>query len=113
MNVTQTIIVDLAPGQSASITACVRTHTSKHCFHALTVASQNNLVRCALGAALVSVIEIILNRLGPGWTYVLLAGICVVLSPILLFTYIMGPRWRAKRRAKRQAHAAAQAAEKR
>ncbi|KAI0727810.1 major facilitator superfamily domain-containing protein [Fomitopsis betulina] len=94
MNVTQTIIVDLAPGQSASVTAC------------------NNLVRCALGAALVSVIDIILNRLGPGWTYVLLACICIALSPILLFTYIMGPRWRTKRRVKRQTHAAAQATEK-
>ncbi|KZT75004.1 MFS general substrate transporter [Daedalea quercina L-15889] len=88
MNVTQTIIVDLVPGQSASITAC------------------NNLVRCGLGAALVSVIDLILNRLGPGWTYVLLPGICVVLSPIMLFTYYMGPIWRARRRAKRQAHEA-------
>ncbi|KAH9835929.1 MFS general substrate transporter [Rhodofomes roseus] len=91
MNVTQTIIVDLAPGNSASVTAC------------------NNLVRCSLGAALVSVIDIMLNRLGPGWTYVLLAGICLVLSPIMIFTYIMGPRWRAHRRAKRQAQEAAAA----
>ena len=71
---------------------------------------QNNLVRCGLGAVLVSVIQIILDRLGPGWTYVLLPGICVVLSPILLLTYVMGPRWRADRRAKRRAHEAAKAA---
>ncbi|PCH33997.1 MFS general substrate transporter [Wolfiporia cocos MD-104 SS10] len=60
MNITQTLIVDLVPDQSASVTAC------------------NNLVRCSFGAALVSVIDLILNALGTGWTYVLLPGICVV-----------------------------------
>ncbi|KAI0931697.1 hypothetical protein AcV5_004875 [Taiwanofungus camphoratus] len=85
MNVTQTLVVDLVPGQSASVTAC------------------NNLVRCSFGAVLVSVIDLILNRLGTGWTYVLLAGICVFFSPLMLITYQMGPKWRARRRAKRQA----------
>ncbi|KAF9804675.1 hypothetical protein IEO21_09298 [Rhodonia placenta] len=50
MNITQTILVDLAPGQGASVTACY------------------NLVRCGLGAALVSVIDIIIDHLGVGWT---------------------------------------------
>ncbi|OSX67227.1 hypothetical protein POSPLADRAFT_1051377 [Postia placenta MAD-698-R-SB12] len=88
MNITQTLVVDLAPGQSASVTAC------------------NNLVRCSLGAALVSVIDLILNALGAGWTYVLLAGICVLFSPIMVIMYHYGPRWRARRRARRQAREA-------
>ncbi|KZT02466.1 MFS general substrate transporter [Laetiporus sulphureus 93-53] len=91
MNVTQTLIVDLVPGQSAAVTAC------------------NNMVRCSLGAVMVSVINPILNAMGPGWTYVLLPGICVVLSPIMIFTYHIGPRWRARRRARRQAREAATA----
>lgn len=88
MNITQTLVVDLAPGQSASVTAC------------------NNLVRCSLGAALVSVIDLILNALGAGWTYVLLAGICLLFSPIMVIMYHYGPRWRARRRARRQAREA-------
>lgn len=32
------------------------------------LAVQNNLVRCSLGAAMVSVIDIIINAIGEGWT---------------------------------------------
>ncbi|KAH9950873.1 major facilitator superfamily domain-containing protein [Amylocystis lapponica] len=85
MNITQTLIVDLVPTQSSAVTAC------------------NNLVRCSFGAGLVSVIDLILNAIGPGWTYVLLAGICVFFSPLMVITRYMGPKWRARRRARRAA----------
>jgi len=80
MNITTTLLIDLVPNQSSSITAC------------------NNLVRCSFGAALVSVMDLILTALGTGWTYVLLAGICVACTPILAVTMYMGPKWRARRR---------------
>lgn len=83
MNIAQTLTVDLVPGQSASVSAC------------------NNLLRSSTGAVCVSVIDLILSALGTGWTYVLLAGICAILSPILLLTYHMGPKWRAQKRASR------------
>ncbi|KAI0756845.1 MFS general substrate transporter [Daedaleopsis nitida] len=82
MNSAQTLIVDLAPQHGSAITAC------------------NNLVRCTLGAAAVSLIDIIINRLGTGWTYVLLSGICVAFSPSYWILLHYGPRWRARRRAK-------------
>ncbi|KAI0735015.1 MFS general substrate transporter [Earliella scabrosa] len=85
MGSTQTLIVDLVPQHGSAITAC------------------NNLVRCTLGAGAVSVIDIMLNRLGSGWTYVLLTGICIVFSPSYWVLLHYGPVWRAKRRAKRQA----------
>ena len=77
----------------------------------LTIVQQNNLVRCTLGAVCVSVINIIIGAIGVGWTYVLLAGLCVLVSPIMFVVMRMGPTWRAKERAKRAAHAA-KAAEK-
>ncbi|KAG0702033.1 major facilitator superfamily domain-containing protein [Suillus ampliporus] len=77
----QTLLVDLLPSQSASITAC------------------NNLVRCSLGALMVSVIDLIVNAMGPGWAYVLLAGICLACSPMIWLAIWIGPRCRAKRRA--------------
>ncbi|KAM5540996.1 hypothetical protein V8D89_005307 [Ganoderma adspersum] len=82
MNSAQTLIIDLAPEHGSAITAC------------------NNLVRCSLGAASVSVIDLILRRLGAGWTYVLLSGICVAFSPTYWILMKYGPRWRAARRAK-------------
>lgn len=82
MNGVQTLLIDLLPSQSSSITAC------------------NNLVRCSLGALVVSVIDLIVNAMGPGWTYVLLAGICLACSPMIWLAIWIGPRCRAKRRAR-------------
>ncbi|KAL4241760.1 MFS transporter superfamily protein [Abortiporus biennis] len=86
MNATQTLLIDLLPSQGSSITAC------------------NNLARCSFGAALVSVIQLILNAIGRGWTYVVLGALCVVVSPIMFIIMRMGPRWRAARRVKSNQH---------
>lgn len=80
MNSVQTILIDLAPTQSSAISAC------------------NNLVRGALGAGLVAVIDIIIRALGPGWTYVLLGGACAFFCPLLYVVIRIGPRYRAKRK---------------
>lgn len=50
-----------------------------------------------MGAALVSVIDLITNALGPGWTFVLLGGICAVLTPSVYLVMKIGPGCRAKR----------------
>ncbi|KAL1951425.1 hypothetical protein VTO73DRAFT_574 [Trametes versicolor] len=85
MNSAQTLLVDLAPNHGSSITAC------------------NNLVRCSFGAACVSVIDLIIKAVGTGWTYTILSLICVVFSPIYWVLIRYGPKWRARRRARRQA----------
>lgn len=69
---------------------------------------QNNLVRCLLGAGLVALIDIILNALGTGWTYVLLGGICALLAPVIPLMLWLGPRSRAKRRERRAANPGSQ-----
>jgi len=85
MNGTQTLLVDLTPGSSSSVTAC------------------NNLVRCSLGAALVSIVDIIINALGIGWTYTLFGCICILCLPMTWLELRMGPVWRARRRERRKA----------
>ncbi|KZT30847.1 MFS general substrate transporter [Neolentinus lepideus HHB14362 ss-1] len=80
----QTLIVDLAPTQSSAVTAC------------------NNVVRCAMGAALVSVVELILSGIGPGWTYVLFGGLVAAVTPLFFLIMHMGPKWRARRRVRAQ-----------
>ncbi|KDQ63298.1 hypothetical protein JAAARDRAFT_147470 [Jaapia argillacea MUCL 33604] len=81
---TSTLLVDLAPGQSSSVTAC------------------NNIVRCAFGAALVSIVDLIINAIGTGWTYVVFAGMIALITPILYLEMKMGPVWRARRRAREE-----------
>ncbi|EIN07877.1 MFS general substrate transporter [Punctularia strigosozonata HHB-11173 SS5] len=90
MNDISTLMLDLTPGRGSSVTAC------------------NNLVRCSLGAIAVSIMDPILKALRPGWTYVLLAGICVVASPALWVVLRWGPMWRAKRRAQLQSNSQTQ-----
>ncbi|KAF8922085.1 major facilitator superfamily domain-containing protein [Mucidula mucida] len=50
MSADQTLIIDWVPNQSSSVTAC------------------NNLLRCTMGAALVAVMDVILDGIGAGWT---------------------------------------------
>jgi len=83
MNATQTLLVDLVPSQGSSITAC------------------SNLVRCSMAAGLVSIIDIILNAIKPGWTYALLGGMCFLSLPLIHLSIWIGPRCRAKRRARK------------
>ncbi|KAF8481438.1 major facilitator superfamily domain-containing protein [Gautieria morchelliformis] len=80
MNTTQTLLMDLFHTQGSSITAA------------------NNLVRCSMGAVLVSIIDFILTALRPGWTYTLLGLICVAVLPLNWAVIRYGPRWRARRK---------------
>ncbi|KAJ6573483.1 MFS general substrate transporter [Mycena vulgaris] len=80
MNSVQTLMLDLMPAQGSSITAC------------------NNLVRCALGAGLVSGIQPLLDALGAGYAYLLLGGVCALMGPVVWLLVRVGPRCRARRR---------------
>ncbi|KAH7913087.1 major facilitator superfamily domain-containing protein [Hygrophoropsis aurantiaca] len=82
LNSMQTLIIDLVPTQGSSASAC------------------NNVTRCSAGALLVSVIDLIINAMGVGWTYVLLAGISLLFLPTAWLLIWLGPRCRAKRRAR-------------
>ncbi|EJD44901.1 MFS general substrate transporter [Auricularia subglabra TFB-10046 SS5] len=80
MNSHQTICMDLAPGQGASVTAA------------------NNLFRCLLGAAVVAAVDALRRRLGTGWLFVLLSGTCALLvAPLITFVRLRGPKLRARR----------------
>ncbi|KJA29580.1 hypothetical protein HYPSUDRAFT_174289 [Hypholoma sublateritium FD-334 SS-4] len=92
MNVASTLMIDLVPGQSSSVTAC------------------NNLIRCALSALLVSVIQLMLNALGIGWTYILLAGLLLLTIPMVYLAIRIGPIYRVKRQKRREAEMAQAAA---
>ncbi|KAF9550043.1 MFS general substrate transporter [Agrocybe pediades] len=92
MNFATTLMIDLLPGQSSSVTAC------------------NNFLRCIFSAILVSVIDIIVRAIGTGWTYVLIAGFCLTSLPMAYVSMTIGPRHRIRRQRQREEQAAAAAA---
>ncbi|ODN97426.1 hypothetical protein L198_03990 [Cryptococcus wingfieldii CBS 7118] len=77
--------IDSVPGKGGAVTASF------------------NLVRCAFGAVTVSTVQLICDRIGVGWCFVLLSAICVASSPLLLLIVKYGPIWRARRKAKDKA----------
>lgn len=85
-NTFQTLLLDLLPGQGASVTAA------------------NNLFRCLLGAGVVAAMEAIRRELGTGWLFVILGGGgAAIMLPLLVVARIFGPRWRETRRLRKQA----------
>ncbi|KZV89327.1 MFS general substrate transporter [Exidia glandulosa HHB12029] len=88
LNVQQTLLLDSFSSAGSSITAA------------------SNLARCVTAAGLVSFVDIMVRKLGAGWTFVLLGLLAAVLMGTLLFLAVrVGPKWRRKRT---EAQAAAQ-----
>ncbi|KAL2013539.1 hypothetical protein VTN00DRAFT_1064 [Thermoascus crustaceus] len=78
-SINSALVIDLYPGASASATAV------------------NNLMRCLVGAAGVAVVQPIIDALTAEWTFLMLAGITAVLSPLLLIELKWGVGWRLQR----------------
>lgn len=64
------------------------------------MAHQLNLVRCIFGAVGTSVVQLLYNAIGAGWTTTLFTGICLAGTPLLVTVMIFAPRWRQARREK-------------
>lgn len=59
-----------------------------------------NMARCWMGAAAVAGIGPLLDKVGPGWANVVVAGIWLCASPLLWVVWRFGPRWREEKRVK-------------
>jgi hypothetical protein len=81
------LVIDLYPGASASATAV------------------NNLMRCLVGAAGVAAIQPMIDALTAQWAFLLLAGITLLMFPLLAVEMRWGAGWRQERteRLKRKA----------
>jgi hypothetical protein len=97
MNSASTLMIDLFPEQSSSVTACVSVYIfDRHPLQLLTC-QQNNLVRCTLAAVVVSVMQPLINRIGLGWTYVILGFLSLLTIPLIFLDIHVGPRYRLAR----------------
>lgn len=78
-SINSALVIDLYPGASASATAV------------------NNLMRCSVGAAGVAVAQPMIDALTVRYTFLLLAGITAVFSPLLWAEQKWGANWRHAR----------------
>ena len=75
-NVLNTLVVDLHSERSATASAAV------------------SITRCLLAAAGVSVLQLLFDAIGPGWTFTLIAGLCYATMPLLWILRQKGWDWR-------------------
>ena len=80
--VMQILIVDIHPGNAASVTAA------------------NNLFRCLLGAGSTAVVVPMIDKMGVGWAYTFASLVWIALSPTLWLLMKYGPGWRKEKKEK-------------
>ncbi|ELU41191.1 major facilitator superfamily [Rhizoctonia solani AG-1 IA] len=97
MTINQTILVDMYPAQGSSITASVSEQPLVVRNQRNNGAAQNNFVRCLLGAGTISIQDFVINKINPGWTYVLFCGICLLTVPLFVIEWRYGEVWRRRR----------------
>ena len=56
-----------------------------------------NLTRCSMGAAGTAMIELIIDKMGVGWTYTFIGLVIMAASPCLWVVMKWGPGWREAR----------------
>ncbi len=76
------LMVDIYPGKPSVATAA------------------NNLFRCEIGAVFTAIIVPLINAIGTGWAYTILAAMFMGFAPVLLIIMSKGPKWRKEKKAR-------------
>ncbi|KAL8831706.1 MAG: hypothetical protein Q9191_000716 [Dirinaria sp. TL-2023a] len=59
--------------------------------------ASSNVVRCALSASGLAALQAMINHVGPGWTFTIFAGLCLLTAPMILAEMRWGFGWRSGR----------------
>lgn len=70
-----------------------------------TASASVNIVRGTVAVVGVSVLQLLLDRLGVGWTFSLLAALCATTLPVLWVEWRWGMGWRTRREARAKENA--------
>jgi hypothetical protein len=54
-------------------------------------------VRCTLAAVIIAVIEPIINKIGLGWTFIILGALMLLTVPLIYLEMALGPKYRRAR----------------
>ena len=63
-----------------------------------------SVLRCSIAAIGVSVLQYLLEGLGPGWTFTIFGALCVATVPLLLAVRVWGMHWRTMAEDRRKQH---------
>jgi hypothetical protein len=69
----------------------------QHPIFPATAQSASNIVRCTFAAIGSAVEQLLLDTIGAGWFFVILAALCVACLPLLFVEKQRGLAWRKKR----------------
>lgn len=58
--------------------------------------ASSNIVRCGLAAIVVSFLQKIVDKLGIGWTFTIMSGLCFLALGLFGLDYRNGTAWRQK-----------------
>ncbi|KAL9020456.1 MAG: hypothetical protein Q9185_002331 [Variospora sp. 1 TL-2023] len=58
--------------------------------------ASSNIVRCGLAAIVVSFLQKIVDKVGIGWTFTIMSGLCLVALGLFVLDYRNGTAWRQK-----------------
>ena len=61
------------------------------------VQASSNIVRCALSASGLAAVEGMISHMGPGWTFTIFSGLCLLTAPMILAEVRWGFGWRSGR----------------
>ena len=81
-NLSNTLIVDVHPSQPVTASASV------------------SITRCLIAAGGVAVVEVLLNAVGPGWTFTIIGSLCLATLPVFWLVRERGWDWRKTRAVK-------------
>ena len=59
--------------------------------------ASSNIIRCALSAAGLAALQAMIDAMGPGWTFTVFSGLCLLTLPMLLAEVRWGFAWRSVR----------------
>lgn len=62
-----------------------------------TASAASSLVRCSVAAIGVSILQYLLDSLGPGWTFTVFGVIGLATAPMLYSVWMWGMQWRTAR----------------
>lgn len=71
--------------------------TDLHPQNPATAQESSNIVRCALSVSGLAVIQLMITRIGAGWTFTVFAGMCFLTVPMMLVEVRWGLHWRCAR----------------
>ena len=57
--------------------------------------ASSNIVRCALSASGLAAVEAMISHVGPGWTFTIFSGLCLLTAPMILAEMRWGFGWRS------------------